>query len=312
MDQKTEYKALCAKSKRVPLFLDPVWLDAITQGNWDVVLAKKGDEILGALPYHYKRKLSFRIITMPPLTPFIGPVLFYPEGQKSATKLSFEKEILGILIDQLPATDKHIQYLLPDLKNGLPFHWKGFERSVRYTYIIEDTSSIDNCWNALNGNIRRAINNAEKQLTVIEITDAQKLYEIQNQDYTNKGLELNYDQALFSSLFEAVSKAGMGKIIGAQNSAGELVAAIFLGHDHTSTYYISGAMLPDHRSSGALSLLLWQGIKYANENGLRFNFNGSMVESIERYFSSFGAEQVPYLEVKKTDSKILHLLKQQS
>ena len=312
MNQKSEYKTLCAKTERIPLFLDPVWLEAITQGNWDVVLAKKGDEILGAMPFHFKRKLGFRIITMPPLTPFIGPVLFYPEGQKSATRLSFEKEILGMLIDQLPETDKHIQYLLPDLTNGLPFHWKGFERSVRYTYVIEDTSSIENSWNALNGNIRRAINNAEKELTIIEITDPNKLYDIQVKDYSNKGLELNYDKPMFSSLFESVSKAGLGKIIGAQNSSGELVAAIFLGFDHSSFYYISGAMLPEHRSSGALSLLLWHGIKSATENALRFNFNGSMVESIERYFSSFGAEQVPYLEVKKTDSKILDLLKQHS
>ncbi|MGJ0302835.1 hypothetical protein NG774_05830 [Aliarcobacter cryaerophilus] len=53
----------------------------------------------------------------------------------------------------------------------------------------------------------------------------------------------------------------------------------------------------------------FESIKYALESGRRFDFEGSMIESIEKYFRSFGAIQKPYFHITKTNSKILKLKK---
>lgn len=308
MNAKDIYRQLCEEGKPIHLFDQASWLDAVGEENWDVVLAKKGNEILGAMPYFHKKKLGFNIITVPPLTPYLGPVLFYPEGQKAATRLSFEKEVMEMLIVQLPKTDKFIQYFHPNVKNGLPFQWKGFEQNVRYTYIIKNTSKVDDCWDGLQGNIRRAIKKAEAEFDLADVS-AEDAHQIKLKDYADKKLELNYDQPYFEKIASSIIEAGTGKLIGAKNSTGELAGAILFGWDKESVYYVSGAADPKFRSSGVLSLLLWEGIKLASEKGLAFNFEGSMIESIERYFRSFGAEQVPYYEMKKIDSKVLGLIK---
>jgi hypothetical protein len=61
-------------------------------------------------------------------------------------------------------------------------------------------------------------------------------------------------------------------------------------------------------SSGAFSLLMWHAIQFASQVTTRFDFEGSMIESIERFFRSFGARQVPYLHVQKINSVVLRTL----
>jgi hypothetical protein len=308
VNNKAVYTSLSETEKRIPLFSSPTWLNAIAPNNWDVAIAQKGDTILGVMPYFIKKKMGFTIMTMPPLTPYLGPILFYPEGQKSGTKLSFEKEIMEILIAQLPKTDKFIQYFHPDITNGLPFQWKDFEQCVRYTYIVPKGKLKEECWGDLHGNIRRAIKKAEQSFHVSETENASQIHRLKEKDYADKNLQLNYNEGYFTSLCKALITNETGKILTAKDEDGKTIAGILLGIDSGSIYYVSGAIDPEYRSSSALSLLMWKGIELAVERKLSFNFEGSMIESIERYFRSFGAEQVPYFEVKKIDSKLLQLI----
>src|SRR5262245_26720571 len=54
-----------------------------------------------------------------------------------------------------------------------------------------------------------------------------------------------------------------------------------------------------------MSLLIWEAIQFSAKVTKRFDFEGSMVESIERFFRAFGARQVPYFSVKKVSSRRL-------
>ena len=78
------------------------------------------------------------------------------------------------------------------------------------------------------------------------------------------------------------------------------MSAIYIVWDANSAYYLLGGSDPNFRSSGANSLLLWEAIKFASGVTKRFDFEGSMIEPIERYFRGFGATQKPYLSISKT------------
>lgn len=308
MNAKERYKALCKERSEIGLFQNSVWLDAIAPDNWDVALATKGNEILGALPYFHKRKMGFSIITMPPLTPYLGPVLFYPNGQKPPARVAFEKEIIGLLVEELPKTDKFIQYFLPTFQNALPFQWAGFEQSVRYTYMIEDTSNVEDCWNGLQGNIRRAIKKAQAKFSIQVANNSSELFRLKEADYQEKGLELEFDSAYLDKCSKALLKLEMGKLSIATDQNGKAISACLFGWDKEYLHYVAGAVDPEFRNSGALSLLLWDGIQLASEKGLKFNFEGGMFQSIEKYFRGFGAEPLPYFQISKVDSKLLNLL----
>lgn len=309
MNKKDVFKNWCNKHPEIPLFLQYDWLSSIAEpDNWDVALVGTNNDVQAFMPYFRKRKLQFEIITVPPLTPYLGPWIHYPEGQKEATRLSFEKKMMEQLIGQLPKTDKFIQYFHPEITNWLPFHWNGFEQSTRYTYVIDDMSDSDKLYDNLQGNIRREISKAKKILTVSETDDVSILHHLKEKDYESKGEEINYSQDYFERIYSMLSKKGAGKAWLAKDVKGNVVASLLLAWDTDSAYYLAGATDPNKKNTGAMSLLMWTAILYASGVTNKFNFEGSMVEPIERFFRAFGAKQTPYFEIRKTDSKLLKLL----
>jgi hypothetical protein len=56
-----------------------------------------------------------------------------------------------------------------------------------------------------------------------------------------------------------------------------------------------------------MSLLMWEAIQRSSRSSKEFNFEGSMLEEVERFFRGFGAKQVPYFIIKKTNSRILKI-----
>jgi hypothetical protein len=68
-----------------------------------------------------------------------------------------------------------------------------------------------------------------------------------------------------------------------------------------------GGANPELRSSGATSLCLWEAIRFASKVCSRFDFEGSMIEPVERFFRGFGARQVPYFQINKK-SRLLQMI----
>lgn len=62
---------------------------------------------------------------------------------------------------------------------------------------------------------------------------------------------------------------------------------------------------PEFRNSGAASLLVYSAIKYLHEHDLadKFDFEGSMIFSVEKSFRYFGATQTPYFQIWKKNFK---------
>lgn len=311
MDNKQAYKIHCEKKSALtlPLFFRAGWLDTVAPGQWDVALIEKGGELFAALPYVCYSRWGFRVIDMPALTPYLGVWMRYPEGQKEGTRLSFEKEIMFALIEQLPDYSYFRQNLLPGISNGLPFHWKGFRQTSRYTYVLEHPIHPETAYEALQQNIRRQIRKAEDSMTVTpaEEEEIDMLYELKKQAYATKEQHLPVSRVYLKNIFEYCRQNECGTLLKAASGT-TVHAMILLVWDHKTCYYLFGAANPDHKNSGAMSLLMWKGIQIAADKNLEFNFEGSMVESVERFFRSFGAKQQHYLQVDKYNSFVYKVL----
>ena len=308
MTKKEIYRDWCERHPEVPLFLQYDWMTCVAkEQQWDVALVGSKNDVQAFMPYFKKRKLKFEIITVPPLTPYMGPWIHYPEGQKEATRLSYEKKLMEELIDQLPKTDKFIQYFHPAVTNWLPFYWRDYQQSTRYTYVIDDLSDSKTLYQNLQGNIRREISKAEKSLSISECDTVSVLHDLKQKDYQVKGQEINYSSAYFNRVYAKLKEKDACKAWIASED-GKPVASLLLAWDADSAYYLAGAVDPNNKNTGAMSLLMWTAIQFSAGVTNQFNFEGSMVEPIERFFRSFGAKQTPYFEIRKTNSRLLKLL----
>jgi len=117
---KSDYKLFC-EEEEIPLFLQYDWFNTLYKDQeWDVAVEKKGGETIGVLPYVITKKKSFKIITPQYLSPYQGVWIKYPKGQKYASKLGYEKEVINGLINQIPNVDAFNQNFYRGLLIGCP------------------------------------------------------------------------------------------------------------------------------------------------------------------------------------------------
>ena len=308
-DNKEKYRQYCEGNKDVPLFLSYNWYNSLyNNSDWNVVVEEKGNEVVGFLPYLLSKKKTFNVISSPLLVPYQGVWLNYPKEQKYANKLGFEKEVITELIKKLPKTDLFQQKFLPTFTNWLPFYWRGFEQTTRYTYIIDDLSNLTEVFSNFKENIRREIRKAEKSLTISTLNDVELLFKMKQDVYAadNTTYPIPLDTLKKTVDFSLINNCG--EILVAKDNEDNIHSVLFYVWDNSSAYYLQGVTSDEFKTTGSMSLLLWEAINRSSTKTKAFNFEGSMIESIERYFRAFGGKQTPYFEIKKTSSKFLKLL----
>jgi hypothetical protein len=306
---RESHREFCRKNKGLPLFLQDWWLDAVCSGDWGAVTAEKGGEFVATLPYYMINRYGFRVITMPKLTQSMGPFIKYPEGQKRTSRLAYEKSLCSELVDALPPHAMFSQTFHYAIGNWLPFHWRGFKETTRYTYVLSDLSAIDEVYAGIQKNIRTEIRNAEAGgITVHQSDDLDELYRVCSLTFGNKELSTPFRIELLRRIDAEASKRGCRRILFARDTQGVSQAAVYMVWDDNTAHYILGGSDPTHRETGAPSLALWRAIEEASKLGRALNFEGSMIESIEQYFRSFGGEPIPYFHITKVNSGLLRLL----
>ncbi|MCD7850930.1 MAG: hypothetical protein LUH63_15070 [Parabacteroides sp.] len=83
-------------------------------------------------------------------------------------------------------------------------------------------------------------------------------------------------------------------------------AAVFIVWQESSAWYLAGGGDPALRESGAHSLILWECIRYVSQFTDVFDFEGSMIPGVERFFREFGAIQTPFFTITKGKLSLLN------
>ena len=302
MTTKEKYRRL-VQTQEMVIFLEPWWLDIVCgKENWDVVIIEEAGALVAAFPYCMRRKYGFTWLFQPPLTPRLGPWLSPSEG-KYASQFSRQKKKMALLVEQLPDFDYFCQNFNHQVTNWLPFYWKGFHQTTYYTYLFDDLSNINKIWNGFQNTVRTDIRKAQKKTIVKSDLDIDSFIDIYEFTFRRQNLSLPYTRDFIRTLDNACDKYGRRKIFYAQDEKKRIHAAIYLVWDKTSAYYLMGGGNPELRKSGATSLLIWEAIKFSSQVTRNFDFEGSMIEPIERFFRSFGAKQVPYFHISSMNRR---------
>ena len=123
--------------------------------------------------------------------------------------------------------------------------------------------------------------------------------------FDRQGVSIPYSDEYVRKLDRAAGARNSRKIFIAEDDSGRRHAGIYLVWDAKSAYYLMGGGDPNLRNSGATSLCMWEAIKFAATVTDQFDFEGSMIEPVERFFRAFGAVQTPYFSVSKISSAVL-------
>ena len=305
MDNKAIYRNFCNDIPDLPIYMYDWYLDAVcVDCSWDVAIAKNGDKLVGAFPYVLKRKAFFTYLTMPTFVKFMGPIL-HPEYREH----KHEVAIYNQLLQQLPNLDSFKQNFHYLAANWLPFYWKGYQQTTRYSYRIE-LQDLDEVFGNINRNMRRNIKKAQKQVRVLSQGTPQEFYAVNSLSFSRQGLSIPYTQSFFERHDQSLMEHNARAMFFARDAQGRLHSAAHLIWDREASYYHLSGDDPDLRDSGSGILLIWEAIKYTKEVlGLKyFDFEGSMLPQVEQIRRQFGAKQQPYFFVWKYNSSVFQVL----
>jgi hypothetical protein len=284
-------------------FEQPWWLDAVAPGHWDCAVIKNGGQVFARLPYVFVKRCGLKMIGMPAYTQTLG-IYFKDTGAMLTKRLEKQKDMIFALIEQLPkgysidlALDHQCSYVLP-------FIWKGFRVTPRFSYRLENISDLDETWNGFRKNIRTEIWKAEKILHIVDDLSIDVVIELQRKTFQRQGRSSPYNSELMRRIDDSAVAQNARKLLCAVDNDGNIHAAGYFVYDERTCCYLMGGGDPELRNSGAASLVLWEGIKFASTVSKSFDFEGSMIEDIERFFRAFGGNPTVYYRVTKLNAVI--------
>ncbi|KZY86898.1 methicillin resistance protein [Oleiphilus sp. HI0071] len=263
------------------------------------------------MPYTTTKRLnSLTYLGQPSLTQHLGPWI-RPSTGKYAKQLAREKDVMQSLIQQLPAYDSFRQNWSYTNQNWLPFYWKGFEQTTGYTYVLESLDDLNSVFDGFQENIRREIRKAQGRVKITVKSDVplEEFLALNQKTFARQDMQMANDRSFVNSLVEACMKKQGVKWFVAYDEQERPHAGVLIVWDKHSAYYLMGGGDPELRNSGATSLCMWEAIKFASTVTKRFDFEGSMIEPIERFFRGFGAMQKPYFQISHTPNRWLRLAK---
>jgi hypothetical protein len=299
MTDKEKYKILCSNELSIPIYSRDWWLDCVCgENNWNVLLYNKDEAIEAAMPFYSPAK---GMITMPAFTQTMG-IWFNPkfEDTKYAKNLYRKQHICTHFIERLPATSYFLQNFHYTFTDWLPFYWKGFQQTTRYNYILPDISNLDEVENNIGKNIQKNIRCAKDKyhLEVKRNVSVDLFMEINAQTYQRQQKKA-YQPELLKKLIKTVLSRNQGDIWGTFDEEGHLHAAVFITWQENCAYYIAGGGDIELRRFGGQILAMWQAICDVSKVSASFDFEGSMLPGVERFFREFGAIQKPFFVLSK-------------
>jgi hypothetical protein len=261
----------------------------------------KNGGIIGGFSIYTERRFGFKISRDPLFTPMIGPFLEI---------MDFWKEVLSSLanfLDKLPCSVISVS-LSKTIVDTQPFVWKKFKVVPRYTYVLDLDSSVDDIRSGMSAERRNDINKASRDgLVVRQIDDFKIVKSLVFKTLSRQDLAVD-EVYLDRVLFEFANKDNCFAFAAFRENIP--IAVSFCICDSRTAYYLLGGYDDKNKHHGAGAMAVWEAIKHAQSLGLKqFDFEGSMVPQIERYFRGFGGQLTPFYRVNKAKLPLEVLLK---
>ena len=284
------------------LFQDAWWMNLTTEGHWDEAVVVNSEGVIARLPYRTLSRYGAKVLTQPRLTPYAGP-WHRPSIAKASNQFSERRRLTVELLSQLPRCDLFSQNLWPGIPDWLPFHWAGYSELTAYTNWYRDLSSPEFLWESFLKETRAEIRKAQKLVEVVVSNDVDRLCDLHELTFVQQGLSPPRERAFLRRVVEGALCKGHGRIVFAVDAKGNTHAVNLIVFDDRSAHYLIGGSDTRYRTSGAASLLVWDAIQFAASVSKLFDFEGSMVEGISRFFRGFNPESVPVSHIYRTSRR---------
>ena len=251
------------------------WYLDTTAGNWDGLVSGNYEAVM---PLPWRQKFGIRYIYQPFLTAQLGVF------GKTITK-----ELVESFLSRIPQRFKLLEFPL-NYRNvfSLPAH--GYY--VRMNYVLDLQKDYSSIHAAYRENVRRNVKKALQYGCIIKRNIPVREIVRLSHSYHNGLTKAEGER--FSMLTDQLMKSGQSLTYGVLSKNEELLAGAVFLFANDRAYYILVGNHPNGKTLGASHLLIDSFIKDHAGQQLLLDFEGSDIQSLAFFYTSFGAVEEPY------------------
>lgn len=302
-DRFAEWDALVAKSPHGTVFHNSWWLEATGYeleilGCWD-----KNGRLVAGIPLPRKRRAGLMLYHYPPMAPYLGPIFDLssePESREQLGIMRYHGELLASAIQGFDNLAYPVGAAGPDLQG---FLWAGFRAELSYTFRFEAGATPQQAMEGSARTCRQKFRGEKaKAIDVQSGGDVEALIELNRETFARQSKATPLTEAYLRRMWAVAAAHGCGCVYVARDAAGRPLSAVLVVHDSRTSYQIVSGMNADARLSPAGYLTTWAAIRDALSESRAFDFEGSRVRGVERYYRSWGGAAKPVWTLRKTGS----------
>lgn len=290
----SQYRSL--NTNQFPVFMMPWYLDTVYGKNcWRAFLEYRDSQIFALLPFSESPE---GCIAMPAITQYAGPYLQIPDMLSRAKRYSLQEQLLSSLLEQVDqfGIDCYAQRWGTWIENWMPAFWLHYQHEPRFTYLLNCRQPYDEIYQGFSTQVRNKLKRISIQIA--EEQSVEKLYDLQNESLGLQGKKPKFSYDELAKLANAAFIHDCGTVLYAYANNQCLSAAFLLWDKYNVYYYIAGndRRYLQHNSS---TILIDRCIRLACKQKKIFDFTGSMLPSLSRYYRGFGATLFSYPIITK-------------
>jgi hypothetical protein len=257
-------------------------------------------QLQGSFILFHKQKLGLGYAITAPFAPHIG--LHYRQAsEKRVSQQGHAKEVHRAISSFLKARKEILIELAlsTEEKDSQPYAWNDFEVMPRHTYLIQLEKPADELLAAMSPERRKNIRKAQGEgLNVSRTENVTRFLGLLMKTVERQNISL--DCGILKQLLESKSLSSNRAMYICETGGKDLAASLVVW-DNNRSYYLIGGYDTDAAHQGAGTLNLWQAIIDAKERGNSiFDFEGSQLPEVERYFRGFGGELHTFFQLSRT------------
>ncbi len=277
---RAKWDSCIQSSKQAIIYAESWYLDAVSD-NWSALIIQEQGEYMAVLPLPWKRKFGIKYVYQPFFTQQLG---FFSESYLLS-------EVREELFANLTKKFKYLSYCLNE--NNEPLKVDGIVNRINCTLSLH--SSYDEIIKSYNSNRKRDLKKAIKNnLIVQESYDINSLIKLFIQ---NKGEEVSelkeLDYRRLETIYKQAKAHKAAQVLEIKKADHIIGGGFFLKH-RSRIIYLFGAVNNEGKKLGAMTLLMDQLIRKNASRNITFDFEGSDIPALRKFYSSFGARENAY------------------
>lgn len=286
------------ESRSDDVYMTKGWLENFPKLRTFAILNKNSEEIGSFQCLNIAMKGQKALIT--PLFSSNVSLRINDPSEKVSSSVSFEKKVMESIAEFVKASGAKIIDISfpPEFQDMQAFQWLGFQVQPKYTYQVNLLESEKELLENMSSTTRTNLKKAQKELQVFEKNDPNEFLRLC--DLTFKRQKENYHRDEIEKILRS-SELEKYRSCFFVSENGKYIAAALIVHDVKNAYYSIGGYDHNCGHRGANTLAMWTAISKMKIEGKElFDFQGSMIPSVEKFVRGFGGKKRPYFNVSKT------------